>query len=374
MRIVFWQNCMSPHQIPYIVHLLDDERVDEVVLVAGETVSGARKAMGWNVIEFQGLDRCKVYIRPHDQIIESLLERRQADSYHLFSGIRADEFVFQCLRKSLSYSLKRGIITERPNTYDFKRDIENARPYWLHRIRFFLQDRKYARHIQYVFAMGNEAVSYFQSLGQKWSVFPFCYCTASGAETNVPFQDDRLPQYLYCGSLSSWKSPLTIVRAISRMDVAALGTVKMIGEGPLHRKLEKQVKDLHLTEKVSLLGTKPQTEVPMYMRQSDIFILPSVYDGWGAVVNEALQAGCYVLCSDACGASDLLKDNRLGKVFHHGDAQQLADCMTWCNRHIDEIRKDRCYRQEWAESHISGKVVARYMIDCLTGIKARLYE
>ena len=116
MRIVFWQNCMSPHQIPYIVHLLDDERVDEVVLVAGETVSGARKAMGWNVIEFQGLDRCKVYIRPHDQIIESLLERRQADSYHLFSGIRADVFVFQCLRRSLSFSLKRGIITERPNT------------------------------------------------------------------------------------------------------------------------------------------------------------------------------------------------------------------------------------------------------------------
>ena len=42
MRIVLWQNCLSPHQLPYIVHLLDDERVDAVVVVAGDTVSGVR--------------------------------------------------------------------------------------------------------------------------------------------------------------------------------------------------------------------------------------------------------------------------------------------------------------------------------------------
>ena len=33
MRIVFWQNCLSPHQLPYIVHLMDDKRVGEVVVV-----------------------------------------------------------------------------------------------------------------------------------------------------------------------------------------------------------------------------------------------------------------------------------------------------------------------------------------------------
>lgn len=53
MRIVLWQNCLSPHQLPYIVHLLDDKRVDEVVVVASETVSGVRKNMGWSVVEYE---------------------------------------------------------------------------------------------------------------------------------------------------------------------------------------------------------------------------------------------------------------------------------------------------------------------------------
>ena len=46
MRIVFWQNCLSPHQLPYIVHLMDDKRVDEVVVVTEESISDERKKMG----------------------------------------------------------------------------------------------------------------------------------------------------------------------------------------------------------------------------------------------------------------------------------------------------------------------------------------
>lgn len=224
MRIVFWQNCLSPHQLPYIVHLLDDERVDEVVVVAGETVSGARKEMGWSVVQYEGLDKCKVYVHPHDKIIESLFAERPEESQHLFSGIRADRFVFKCLRMSLLYHLKRGIITERPNVYDFKHNIPNAKPYWMHRLRFWLQDRKYAQQIQTVFAMGSEAVGYFKSLGMKWNVFPFCYCTQPFAVAEAkPLLDDKLPQYLFCGSLSSRKSPLTIVLGISRIDTTIMG-------------------------------------------------------------------------------------------------------------------------------------------------------
>lgn len=130
--------------------------------------------------------------------------------------------------------------------------------------------------------------------------------------------------------------------------------------------LENEIKNLKLEDKIHLLGTKSQTEVPAYMQKADIFILPSIYDGWGAVVNEALQAGCYVICSDAAGASDLiLQDERLGKVFHSGDACQLARLMSWCNEHIHEIKTNRNLRLQWAQEHISGKAVARYMIDCL---------
>ena len=52
MRIVFWQNCLSPHQLPYIVHLMDDKRVDEVVVVTEKvSVMNVKKWVGnWGVI------------------------------------------------------------------------------------------------------------------------------------------------------------------------------------------------------------------------------------------------------------------------------------------------------------------------------------
>lgn len=169
-RFVFWQNCMSPHQLPYIVHLLDDERVDEVVVVTDEIIPEERKNMGWNVTQFPGLERCDVKLSPSDNEIHELLSKRQENSIHFFSGIHGYPFVTKVLDISLKYNVKRGIITERPNTFKF--GLANGKPLWLHRIRFFIQDRKYAKHIQYVFAMGEDAVRYFRSVWKHWEVFP----------------------------------------------------------------------------------------------------------------------------------------------------------------------------------------------------------
>ncbi len=103
MRIVFWTNCLSPHLLPFIVHLMDDERVDEVVVCAAEDVSAERKDMGWSIGEYEGLDRCIFYINPNPSVIDSLMKKRTADSWHVFSGIRAYTFVFECLKHSIQY-------------------------------------------------------------------------------------------------------------------------------------------------------------------------------------------------------------------------------------------------------------------------------
>ena len=245
MRIVFWQNCLSPHQLPYIVHLMDDSRVDEVVVVAGETVSNERKKMGWQIDSFEGLDKCRVYISPHDNILKSLLSERTEDSHHLFSGIRANAFVFKCLCMSMKYKLHRGMITERPNTYNFKWNITNGKPYWMHRLRFFFQDRKYAKRMEYVFAIGKGADNYFNSLGLGWKVHPFCYCTQSvpGRFKEAPSS----PQYIFVGSLSQRKNPLSIVRAYSQVNC---GKVKFLGDGGLNYKLSKEIKKNNLQENI----------------------------------------------------------------------------------------------------------------------------
>lgn len=118
-----------------------------------------------------------------------------------------------------------------------------------------------------------------------------------------------------------------------------------------------------------MLGTKQQTEIPKFLSDSDVLILPSLYDGWGTVVNEALQSGCFVIVSDACGAKMLVdNDSRLGLVFHHGNKQELAKCLSYLTDNLNNIREGKQYRIQWAKDHISGQVMAKYMLDCLESV------
>lgn len=369
MKLFFWQNCLSPHQLPYIVHLSEDESVDSVVIAAGETVNEVRKRMGWDITTFPGLDKCEIYIAPTSQTIEHLLSQSLEDSYHLFSGIRGFEFVFDAFTRSLKYKLRRGLITERPNTFAFGQ--ANGKPLWLHRIRFFLQDRKFAPHIQSVFAIGDDAVDYFRSVWKQWIVYPFAYCTDSAEQTQCNSTLLRNETcFVFVGSLSWRKATMDILRANSLIinKNKTESSISFVGDGPERTKLESYIKQTK-NRNVILLGTRKNSEIPSILMEQDILILPSVYDGWGAVVNEALTQGLYVICSDKCGAKELLTDQRCGKVFRGGNYKQLAAIMKYCIEHIAEIRVNRKFRQEWAQQCISGKVIARYMIDCLMGEK-----
>ena len=363
MRIVFWQNSLSPHQLPYITHLLDDERVDSVIVVAGEAVSKGRAKMGWEVRDYPGLERCDVYLNPMLQTMDYLFSLRPDDTWHLFSGIRGFRFIFDAFKRSLRYKLKRGLIMELPNTFGF--GMPDIKPLWLHRLRFLFQDRKYASYFTKVFAMGQRAVNYYSSLCRFWQVYPFAYCTANDEELDSVIKGGA--KFVFVGSLSPWKSPFTIIEAASlNMDESSKMEITIVGDGVERKRIEVAVKAKGL-KNIALLGTRSNSEIPSILFQQDILILPSLYDGWGAVVNEALSCGCYVICSDHCGAKSLLSGHpRLGKIFKAKDYRQLAAVMEDCCRNIQTIRNDRNYRLQWARQSISGSAMAHYMVDCLT--------
>lgn len=367
MRLVFWQNCLSPHQIPYIVKLAGDPRVDKVVFVTDKTVSDERKKMGWGEDFFPGLrETTEVYIDPSIQTIDFLLASRTEDSVHLFSGIRGFAFVFSVLKRSLRYRLKRGIIVEQPNT--FFHGIENAKPLWLHKLRYVLQDKRYISSIDYVFAMGSTAVSFFQSLNRRWRVFPFAYCTDSNDSMRAVDVSDKL-RICFVGGLESRKNVMLLLQAASQIGNIMGGEINLYGDGPERQNLKLFVSSANL-KNVTFCGMKKREEVSACMSGNDLLVLPSFHDGWGAVVNEALHQGLYVLCSDHCGAKDLLWDDRVGKVFRSGDVDELAACILSCAKNKDIVVRDRSYRQEWAQKHIGGEAIAKYMEDCLTGLNS----
>lgn len=117
--------------------------------------------------------------------------------------------------------------------------------------------------------------------------------------------------------------------------------------------------------KVIMYGTQPMEKVSEIMQAYDVLILPSKHDGWGAVVNEALILGLYVICSNHCGASYLLKEEQQGLIFSLEDTDSLNCVIESCISRRYWIRQTVDLRIAWSKVHISGTAVAKYFMQQL---------
>jgi len=71
---------------------------------------------------------------------------------------------------------------------------------------------------------------------------------------------------------------------------------------------------------VKVLGHRK--DVPELMRKSDILVLPSIEEGFGLVITEAMGSGCVPLASDAC--TEICSHMKTGLVHHVGDVEALT--------------------------------------------------
>lgn len=132
---------------------------------------------------------------------------------------------------------------------------------------------------------------------------------------------------LFCGKLQPWKRPLDLVRAFAQADVP-LAHLVIAGEGPLRGAAEEEARRLGIADRVRFVGFVNQSELPGLYTASDLMVLPSDYDAFGVVVNEAMLCGCPVAASDRVGARfDLIQPGKTGVVFRCGDVDALAELL-----------------------------------------------
>jgi glycosyltransferase involved in cell wall biosynthesis len=142
---------------------------------------------------------------------------------------------------------------------------------------------------------------------------------------------------LFVGKLVPWKRPADLIHAIAHLDGVH---VVLAGEGPDRTSLQVLAKELGLAERVSFLGFKNQSELPALYAAADILVLPSEYEAFGLVVNEAFACGTPALVSDACGAAgDLVIDGVTGYSFPAGDVEGLADRLARLRSTAGELER-----------------------------------
>jgi glycosyltransferase involved in cell wall biosynthesis len=132
---------------------------------------------------------------------------------------------------------------------------------------------------------------------------------------------------LFCAKLQPWKRPLDLLRAFAKANLSSALLV-FAAEGPLRPQLESEAANLGIANRVRFLGFVNQSQLPAVYAAADLMVLPSEYEPFAVVVNEAMCCGCPVIVSDHVGAArDLVAPVRSSFIFPCGDVAALAAAL-----------------------------------------------
>ena len=133
---------------------------------------------------------------------------------------------------------------------------------------------------------------------------------------------------MWCGRFIDWKHPDDAVELARKLKENGYDfSLNMVGTGVMEEELKALTLKYGLEDRVHFLGSMPPEKVREYMEESEIFLFTSDRgEGWGAVLNEAMNSGCAVVASNEIGSvSYLIKEGINGIVYETGDIDMLYE-------------------------------------------------
>lgn len=363
MRIVSWQSVLTDHQ-SHTLRALQEIPGVELVIVSGSKMLPARQNQGWKQPELTGLDvrylSSGKWWREGTEIL-----RRYDDAVHLFNGMWTDRRFLFLLLYAQRYGFDTCLITEPyadkavallSETHRFVVRMKAV----LRPLIYRLAGPRLAKRMRVIFAISEKAVEQFTQMGvPRERIFPFGYF--------VPFVDGSpaerdncatAPRVLFVGSLLERKGIYVLRDALDLMPPQKSILMDVYGPG--------DARTIEGNPSIRYRGVIPFGEAQKIISEYDLLVLPSLFDGWGVVVNEALLQGVPVIVSDQVGAKVLVESTGAGAIVPAGDAKALA-------KNLEALLDSPALLARWKKNaknigeSIFPVVAASYMYEALTG-------
>lgn len=173
----------------------------------------------------------------------------------------------------------------------------------------------------------------FRNKALKWGYFPQCRQYESIAQLLAR----KVPtEILWCGRFLDWKHPDDALTAAARLKQENYDFhLTIIGTGEMAEQLKAMTDSLGLTDCVTFTGAMSTEQVRTAMEEAGIYLMTSDRkEGWGAVVNEAMNSGCAIVASRAAGAVPyLVQDGVNGMIYDAGCADALYEKIRFLLAH-----------------------------------------
>ena len=120
----------------------------------------------------------------------------------------------------------------------------------------------------------------------------------------------------------------------------------LIGDGPSREYLEELILKYDLKEEITLLGAKSQNYIFEHLSEYELFVQPSINEGFGLTVAEAMAAKVPVLVSENQGPLEIIDNGKYGFSFKNGDSDDCANkIMDIIERGFDETMIEEGYKR-----------------------------
>lgn len=176
-----------------------------------------------------------------------------------------------------------------------------------------------------------------------------------------PFSCKKKGSILWAARMIDWKHPELVVKTAAYLKEHLKDHqeeipfhITMIGGGELEEEVRSLAEELGVTDKITFAGFRGPEEVRAAMEESEIYLVTSDRkEGWGAVVNEAMNSGCAVVADHMIGAAPwMIRQRENGILYRDGCEQQLQEYVAELLQDPAECRRlgeaaQQTVRTEW---------------------------
>lgn len=324
MTVTFVSNYINHHQIP-VSNRLYEKLGDNYTFIQTEPMEEDRLKMGWDKA-FGEIPYLKKYYEE-----EELCRKIIAESdVVIFGGTEKEELIGDRLEA------KKPIIRYSERLYK-EGQWKCVSPRGL--VKKYKDHTRHSDDPVYLLCSGGYVADDFNIIRAykgkrfKWGYFPeFIPYTEEErkARREERRSHDRL-EILWVGRLIGLKHPeecLHVACYLRKINKPFHFTI--VGDGTEREKLEEGFAKKGLKDNVTFTGNIPAFEVRELMNKTDIFLFTSNYiEGWGAVMNEAMNAGCAIVASHAAGSvTTLIEHRQNGLVYPFGKTSKLCSLVS----------------------------------------------
>lgn len=306
--VYFWQAMISPHMAGLARALA--EQGQDVTYCAAMPISDGRAAMGWKAAE---LGHAKSLPVVDEAAVAHAVAAAPAGAVHLVEGIRPHGAVAAAHRLLAKRGARIWWMGEELDMRGFKGSLRASYYRWFARQR--------SHRAEAVLAIGERMQALMANAGfAPEAIHPFTYFL-EGAHGNLPAPSDAPFTILFVGQMIPRKRFDLLLAALSGLEDAGL-RLEVVGDGALAGRLKKEALEQLGADRVRWHGSLPMSDTRQIIAHADLLVLPSDHDGWGAVVSEAFLEGTPAICSEGCGAREIVRHDG-GIIFPKGDVEAL---------------------------------------------------